>query len=91
MVNGSWIPSEEAIEQHTEKFRKDYRLELTDGEQAGRIELADYYRQKPPTKDILTSLHKDYDEVKFLFEKIRNGSADMATCAVDVEVEHGHG
>lgn len=74
MVNGSWVPSEEVIEQHAEKFRKDYRLELTDGQRAGRVRLAEYYQQKAPTKDIFTLLHKDHDEVRLLFEKIKSGS-----------------
>jgi hypothetical protein len=75
MVNSGWIPSEEVIEEHMAKFKKDYRQELTDGQRAGKVQLAEYYRQKAPTKDIFTLLHKDHDEVRLLFEKIKSGSA----------------
>lgn len=74
MVNGGWVPSEEVIEQHVQKFRSDYRLELTNGERAGKIRPARYYQQKAPTKDIFSLLKKDHDETRLLFEKIKIGS-----------------
>ncbi len=74
MVNGSWVPSEEVIEQHIQKFRGDYRLVLTDGNRMKKIKPAKYYQQKAPSKDIFSLLHKDHDEAKLLFEKIKMGS-----------------
>jgi hemerythrin superfamily protein len=74
MVNGSWVPSEEAVEQHLQKFGKDYRHELTDESRAGRINLAEYYRQKAPSTDIFSLLHKEHNVTKQLFEKIKVAS-----------------
>ncbi|HEY3278032.1 MAG TPA: hemerythrin domain-containing protein, partial [Syntrophorhabdaceae bacterium] len=71
MVNGGWVPSEEVIEQHTEKFGEDYRLDLTFGERTDKVRAAEYYGLPTPSNDIFTLLKKEHNEVKLLFQKIK--------------------
>lgn len=78
MTNGGWVPSEEVIEQHMQKFRGDYRLELTDGKRMERIKPAPYYQQKAPSKDIFSLLHKEHDEARLLFQKIKMANKGRA-------------
>jgi hypothetical protein len=75
VVNGHWVPSEEVIEEHMDKFGEDYRLDLTDGERTGRVRPAEYYRMKTRSKDIFGLLNKEHNEVKMLFQKIRFAAA----------------